>query len=114
MMDNKEENLEKIEIVERTESKFDNLTPRTEISEFIAEEKKELQEKVLQENNQELQKEVSESKKKSNKSAIITIIIVVLVILLLWFVWPEIKNVIDDTWCGDITDGSNTVQGRCQ
>ena len=55
---------EKIEIVEHVESKYDNLTPRTEMAEMTKEEQKEIREKVVEEEKIEEKELIEENESK--------------------------------------------------
>lgn len=99
-----EKQLEKIEIVEHVESKYDDIKPRTERSELSKEEKKEILEKannndkVSEENNMN-EKPINTEKKRGFSIILVIVIgIIALCAYAAFYIWSEIQNSIDTQW----------------
>ena len=105
----KEENVEeldleetqKVEKIEKSDSIYSNLRPITEMAEMTKEDRKEIQEKLANEETKEEIVEELKPKKKMSIGTKITLIIVIILVLTIgyfWVMWPNIKSSITQTW----------------
>ena len=101
--ENVEKQPEKIEIVEHVESKYDDIQPRTEMSNLTKEEKQEIlkagaeEEKKSEINN--MQEKQPNNKQSSAKPILIVLLIIFLGIVgFFWYMWPRIQESINNQW----------------
>lgn len=94
---------EKIEIVEHVESKYDDIKPRTEMSELSKEEKEEIlkasaETEQKSEMNNMQDKPINEKKSSMTPVLIVVLLIFVGIVGFFWVIWPQIQNSINTQW----------------